>query len=61
METALRIYLSDMPESEKLAAIRAEWSAYAVYVDHMTGSKVVESWESDDLALEATFLALNWI
>ncbi len=61
MDAALAIYLSDMSETDKLAAIRLEFTPLAVMLDAITGSTLIRSWENDEIALEATFVALGWI
>lgn len=61
MTEALRIYLSDMPESTKLALIREQFVPLAVMLDSMTGSSIIQTWGSEDTELEAAFIAANWI
>lgn len=61
METALAIYLSDMPEAEKIALIRAEFIPMAVMLDSMTGSNIVQDWASDDLTIDAAFVNAGWL
>ncbi len=61
MENALRIYLSDMSESAKLAAIRAEFIPLATMLDSMTGSDIVGAWGSEDLEIDVAFVAVGWI
>ncbi len=48
METALSIYLSDMPESEKIQAIRAEFVPMAILLDSITGSSIIQEWENEE-------------
>ena len=61
MNEAIRLYLSDMSESAKLAAIRSELTPWAVLVDSMTGSEIVKSWDSEDSEIDAAFINANWI
>ncbi len=61
METALRIYLSNMSESDKLAAIRAEFIPMAVMLDSFTGSSIVQDWNSEDLEIEGAFASAGWL
>lgn len=62
MNEALRIYLaSDMSESAKLDAIRAQFLPLATMLDSMTGSSIVQAWDSEDLSIEAAFVNANWI
>ena len=60
MDQALAAYLSDMSETDKLAAVRACWASYAVVVDSMTGSSIVQSWDEDS-QVECAFINANWI
>lgn len=63
MNEAIRIYLSDMSESAKLEAIRAEFLPLATMLDAITGSDIVYDWTvtSDDLAIESAFFKAGWI
>jgi len=62
MEMALAIYLStEMSESAKIEAIRAQFLPVATMLDAMTGSSIVQDWNSDDLSIEAAFVNANWI
>lgn len=47
MYTALAAYLSDMPESEKLAIVRAQWLPCATMLDSITGSEIVQTWNEE--------------
>lgn len=63
MNEALRIYLSDMTQEDKIAAIRLQFLPLATMLDSMTGSDIVSEWTvaSDDLAIESAFFKAGWI
>lgn len=61
MATALAIYLSNMSESDKLAAIRAEFLPLATMLDSITGSTIIQDWNSEDLEIEAAFASVGWL
>lgn len=69
MNEALRIYLdSTMSQEDKIAAIRLQFLACAVFLDANTGSSIVQEWMSDevtvmsdDLAIESAFFKAGWL
>lgn len=61
MNAALLAYLSDAPESDRIAAVQGEFLPLAQMLDSMTGSAIVQSWDNEDLIIEAAMVDAGWL
>jgi hypothetical protein len=61
MNEALAAYLSNAPEADRIAAVRAAFLPLAQMLDSMTGSDIVGAWDDESLAIEAAFVNAGWL
>lgn len=50
-----------MTQDDKIAAIRLQFVPVATMLDSMTGSSIIQEWDSADIDLAAAFFSAGWI